>query len=120
MSNIDPYQTNDHVPPPPPVHDNPRIIEHFGQPRYAYPVQPQQPTSGMAVASMVLGIVGVTVGWFLLGIPAFLAIIFGHIALTEIKKGAKSGKGMAVAGLVLGYIVGSIVVIGILAVAYGA
>jgi hypothetical protein len=49
---------------------------------------------------MVLGIVWV----FWLG--SILAVIFGHIALSQIKRsmGALTGRGMAIAGLVLGYV----------------
>lgn len=54
------------------------------------------PTSGLAVTSLVLGILG--------GVPTFslLALILGGCALPEINRGEKTGKGMAVAGLVLG------------------
>lgn len=62
-------------------------------------------SSGFAVASMVLGIVGLFVSWCALGIPSLLAVIFGHVALHwEIPTKGKSGKGMAITGLVLGYI----------------
>ncbi|MEO7837044.1 MAG: DUF4190 domain-containing protein [Acidimicrobiales bacterium] len=63
-----------------------------------------RPTSGAATASMVLGIIGVLGGWCLLGIPCALAVILGHVAMNETKTGAKSGHGMAVAGLILGYV----------------
>ncbi len=58
-------------------------------------------TSGKAIASLVLGIFPV--------IPLFgsiVAVVFGHISLNEIGKsaGRLKGKGMAIAGLVLGYI----------------
>ncbi|WP_130335515.1 DUF4190 domain-containing protein [Micromonospora kangleipakensis] len=33
-----------------------------------------------------------------------MAVILGHIALRETRDGARSGHGMAVAGLVLGYV----------------
>jgi hypothetical protein len=65
---------------------------------------PAVPTSGMATASMVLGIVGVVLGWCMFGVPSLLAIIFGHLGLNETRSGAVSGRGMAIAGLVLGYI----------------
>ena len=57
-------------------------------------------TSGLAIASLVLGIVWV----FWLG--SILAVIFGHIALSQIKRsmGVLTGRGMAIAGLVLGYV----------------
>lgn len=61
-------------------------------------------TSGMATASLVLGILGVLGGWCLFGLPCVLAVILGHLALRETRDGRRSGHGMAVAGLVLGYV----------------
>jgi hypothetical protein len=63
------------------------------------------PTSGTAVAAMVLAIIGLVSGCCTFGIPSLLAIILGHVAVSETKSGAKSGHGMAVAGLVMGYLV---------------
>ena len=63
---------------------------------HPYPVA--RPTSGLAVAALVLGIVWV---W---GIGSILAVIFGHIALAETRDGRKGGQGLAIAGLVLGWI----------------
>jgi hypothetical protein len=60
-----------------------------------------RPTSGAATASLVLGILGI----LCLGLPAIPAVICGHLALREIRAGARGGHGRAVAGLVLGYIV---------------
>ena len=59
-------------------------------------------TSGMAIASMVLGIVSYVLCLLpLTGIPA---IILGHIALGKIRSsnGTIGGNGMAIAGLVMG------------------
>lgn len=55
-------------------------------------------TSGLAVASLVLGIL------ILCGIGSLLATIFGAVALGQIGRsgGNLNGKGMAIAGLVLG------------------
>jgi len=57
-------------------------------------------TSGKAVASLVLGLL------FFVPFAFIAAIVFGHIALSEIKKsaGRLTGEGMAIAGLVLGYL----------------
>lgn len=57
-------------------------------------------TSGLAVASLVLGIL------WLCGIGSLLATILGAVALSQISRsnGALTGKGMAVAGLVLGIV----------------
>lgn len=71
------------------------------QPYRAY--QPAQ-TDGGAIASMVLGIASIVLCLtFLAGIPA---IIVGHISLSRIKKsmGRLKGEGMALTGLILGYI----------------
>jgi uncharacterized membrane protein len=52
------------------------------------------------VSSLVLGILG------LFFVTAILAVVFGHVALSQIKRsfGAITGRGMAIAGLVLGYV----------------
>ncbi|GAA1126416.1 DUF4190 domain-containing protein [Citricoccus alkalitolerans] len=57
-----------------------------------------QPT-GLAVASMVLGIVGVVTGGFLF-VPQILAVILGHLSLHR----DRQGRGFAIAGLVMGYL----------------
>ncbi|MFD0783438.1 DUF4190 domain-containing protein, partial [Micromonospora azadirachtae] len=62
------------------------------------------PASGAATASMVFGILGVLGGWCLFGLPCILAVVLGHVGLHETRQGTKSGRGMAVAGLVLGYV----------------
>jgi hypothetical protein len=58
------------------------------------------PTNGLAIAALVLGILWV--GW----LGSVLAIIFGHVAVSQINGsgGSQGGKGMAIAGLVLGYV----------------
>lgn len=51
-------------------------------------------TSGMATASLVLGILGVLSGWCLFGLPCVLAVILGHLALGETRDGKRSGHGI--------------------------
>ena len=55
--------------------------------------------NGFAVASMVLGIFG------MFAITALLAVIFGHIALAQIRRseGWQRGTGIALAGVILGW-----------------
>jgi hypothetical protein len=70
-------------------------------PPYAPPVAPATPkTSGLAVAALVLGIVWIY--W----IGSVLAVIFGAVALKQINasQGWRTGKGLATAGLVLGLV----------------
>ncbi|MEU8139134.1 DUF4190 domain-containing protein [Streptodolium elevatio] len=79
---------------------------HYPGP-YPPPFPHQQPvpygyvspgTNGLAIASLVLGIVWVY--W----ITSVLAVVFGHIALAQINLTGQAGRGMAIAGLVLGYV----------------
>ena len=60
----------------------------------------QTATNGLAIASMVLGILWIY--W----IGSVLALVFGYIAKGQIDKsaGRQSGRGMAIAGIVLGWI----------------
>lgn len=65
-------------------------------------IQPQQQArKGLAIASLVLGIISIpTLG--LLGVGAITAIVLGVIALSRIKKepATYGGKGMAIAGII--------------------
>jgi Domain of unknown function (DUF4190) len=80
-------------PPPPPSY----------APQYQYQYAPGRPvatTNGLAVASLVLGIIS------LCGIGSILAVIFGYVGKGQIDRsgGTQSGRGMAIAGIVLGWI----------------
>jgi hypothetical protein len=61
-------------------------------------------TNTWAVASLVLGIVGIPSACFF--VPPILAIIFGAIAMrtTNQATGQTAGQGLAIAGLILGTI----------------
>ncbi|MDA0768518.1 MAG: GYF domain-containing protein [Verrucomicrobia bacterium] len=63
------------------------------------------PTSGLAIASMVCGIVSLML-CYINGVAALPAVICGHMALKQINKALTpvGGRGMAIAGLVTGYI----------------
>ena len=64
-----------------------------------------------AIASLICGVIGL-----ITGVVAIPAVVFGHIAKSEISKNtALSGAGMATAGLVLGYIGLAFMLIGLLA-----
>lgn len=68
----------------------------------------------LAVASMILGLVGITFGW-ICGGPFFalLALVMGIVALFQIKKDPVryGGKPMALIGLILGALVLAIYVV---------
>ena len=65
--------------------------------------QPLPRTAPAAIWSLVLAILSFFCGWLITAIPA---VICGHIARSKIRKsgGALGGKGIATAGLILGYI----------------
>jgi hypothetical protein len=69
------------------------------------PYAPIPKPSGFAVASLVLGILGVFVSWFTFGIPSLLAVVFGHVGVSRVRRGIGDGRGMAISGMVLGYFV---------------
>ncbi len=66
----------------------------------SYPGPVGRRTNSMAVASLVCGI-GQIFFWFVAGIPA---IVFGHIARRQIRETGEAGEGMALAGLIMGYL----------------
>lgn len=75
------------------------MTEYSNQP---YQTPPAKPNSNLALASLILGILGWTI---IPTIGSIAAIITGHMAKNEVKNsmGALGGDGMATAGLVLGY-----------------
>jgi Domain of unknown function (DUF4190) len=71
-------------------------------PRPAVP-QTVPRTPPVAIWSLILAVLSFTCGWLFTAIPA---VICGHIAWSKIRKsgGALGGKGIATAGLILGYV----------------
>lgn len=67
--------------------------------------RPQAPNS-LAVGSMVLGIISLLAlcAYGLGGLMGVVAVVLGHLARAQIRRGEGSGDGMAVAGLITGYI----------------
>lgn len=106
-------------PGPAPGYETPGFQPLTQTPAAAYPppiglqVVPAPPTNGMAIASLVCGLAGIFV---LPVIAPLLAVIFGHMARGQIRNSGEGGGGMAVAGLVLGYISLAFALIGLLIV----
>ena len=58
-------------------------------------------TNGFAVTALILGLLG----------GMILPVVFGHIALAQIGRTGDRGRGMAIAGLVLGYLSVAVVIV---------
>jgi hypothetical protein len=80
----------------------------YQQPYSPYP--PAAPTNGLAIAALVCG-----VGGFVIGLSFIPAIICGHLARKQIRQTGEQGAGLALAGLILGY-VGTALFIALIAV----
>lgn len=76
--------------PGPPTQSGP-----YSQPGY----YPPRPTNGLAIASLVCGIVGLFVPFVCLA-----AIILGHMGLSAVKRTGEGGRGYALAGAILGWV----------------
>ena len=75
-------------------------------------------TNALAIVTLLISVLGVIVTWFLPIITQIAAIICGHIARSQIKRsdGNQTGAGMALAGLIISYlvlIIASLVLIGL-------
>jgi hypothetical protein len=69
----------------------------------------------MAVTSLVLGFAQF-VGWIIFLVPgllaAILAIVLGFVSMKQISRSGEAGKGLAITGVILGFL--GILVVGIL------
>jgi hypothetical protein len=90
------------------------LVSYVPPPTSAPPA-PSAPTSGMAIAALVLGISGVTVFPFL---GSILALIFGYMARKEIRRRPDQlrGEGLAVGGIVTGWVGVGLMVLSIIGV----
>ncbi|MFV0495244.1 DUF4190 domain-containing protein [Mycobacterium sp.] len=65
-----------------------------GYPAAGYP--PKQDTNGMAIASLVSGLVGL-----FCVVGSVLGVIFGVVALNQIRTTGQQGRGMAISGIIV-------------------
>ena len=90
-----------------------------GYPPAGYPmVVAAPPTNGMAIAALVVSIVGVF-GLTCYGLGGYLGIvgaILGHISRKQVRERGENGDGMALAGIIVGWIAGAIAIIATLAI----
>lgn len=64
------------------------------------PFGAQRPTNGLAMAALICGLCQIFF-WVLTGVPA---IVLGHLARRQIRQTGEAGDGMALTGMILGYI----------------
>ena len=92
-----PYQPE----PPPP---------DYYPPVYPYGYQMPRPTEGLAIASLVISCAAV-LGLCAYGIGGFLGIIgavMGHVARRRIRINGSNGAGMALAGVIVGWVMAAV------------
>jgi peptidyl-prolyl cis-trans isomerase B (cyclophilin B) len=98
-----PQYQGGYTPPPPGYEPPPQQPYGYAQ-QQGYPQQYAAPmptgTNGLAIASLICAFF----------VP-IVAIILGHIALNQIKKTGQEGRGLALAGTILGYVFTSFIVL---------
>jgi hypothetical protein len=96
-----------------PAYGQPQPGVSATQPPWSAAGQPgllQSGTDGFATAALVLGLLG------FIGICAILGVVFGLVALNRIGTSGRGGRGMAIAGTVIGGVWLAITIIVVLAV----
>jgi hypothetical protein len=89
-----------------------------GYPPYGYPVVAVAPTNGLAIASLVVSIVG-ALGLCLYGLGGYFGVvgaILGHVSRRQIRERGENGDGMALAGIIVGWITTGIAVLATIAI----
>lgn len=79
-------------------------------PPYAYGPSQARPTNGLAIASLVCGLLQLAVPV----VTTVLALVFGYVARNQIRERGESGEGMAKAGIILGWVGVALGVLGLL------
>jgi len=99
-------QPPNYPPPPPGGYGYPPPPGGYGYGGYPPPPPPQSAaTNGMAVASLVCSLFG-----WLCVVGPLLGLIFGFVALHQINQTGQRGRGMALAGIIIGGIIVAIAI----------
>ncbi len=115
---------------PQPGYAGPVYPDYYGapMPEQVYPVAPyqygylpygppQRPTDGMAIASLIVSCMSVLTlcGYGVGGLVGAVGAILGHVARRRIRQSGAQGDGMALAGIIVGWITTTI---GLLSIAF--
>jgi len=100
-----PPEPPDRAPTPPtPPPAPPPAPPAAGQQTTGYGYQSGPKTNGLAIASLVLGIAGLL--FYACGVASVLALVFGYMSRGQIDRDPQNqgGRGMAIAGIIMGWI----------------
>lgn len=90
--------TSPEGPPPQQTYATLPAQQYYGQPQY-------QKTNTLALLSMIFSIAGA----FIFPVVGSIAgVVMGHLGRKQIRQTGESGDGMAVAGLIVGYVFGAL------------
>ncbi|MGH3662238.1 MAG: DUF4190 domain-containing protein [Micromonosporaceae bacterium] len=84
---------------PPPMYAYPGAPGGYQPPYGGYPAG--RGTNGMAIASLVVS----CAAFFVCGLLACVGAILGHVARKQIRESGQEGDGMALAGIIVGWII---------------
>ncbi|ROT32007.1 DUF4190 domain-containing protein [Micromonospora sp. HM5-17] len=93
-------------------------VGYPGYPGAAYPVVVPPQANGMSIAALVVSIVGM-LGICAYGLGGYLGIvgaILGHISRKQIRERGEGGDGLALAGIIVGWIAGGIAILATIAI----
>jgi len=95
------------LPPGQPLAGDPATLSGYGTPvypagyaGYGQPMVASRPTNGLAIAALVCSLAGIATC-----ISAPVGAILGHIARKQIRERGEEGDGMALAGIIVGWII---------------
>ena len=94
-------------PPPPPQYGAyPGSYPPPPQPYYGFTPPPIGPRNGLGIAALVIAIIGLVFCWTVVGgvVLGLSAVIIGFVARGRVKRGEATNGGVAVAGIVLGFL----------------
>jgi hypothetical protein len=77
-----------------PAYGQPAYGQAYGQQAYGQPIVVSQPTNGLAIASMIISILGF----------GPVGAIMGHVARKQIRERGEQGDGFALAGIIVGWV----------------
>ena len=87
--------------PPGPASPQPATTLPQYQPAPGYPMAARRPTNQLAIVSLAAGIASFVIVPL---IGAIVAVVTGHMARRQIRQTGEEGNGLALAGLILGYV----------------